>query len=99
MTQSLTQEQIVQLRECFLLAQDPKQQKNASEVFAQLMDKVASSPAAAELLETLWNEVLAARRSASFWQQFSDAEKEMSDRLAESHFQLSQNYLRLVQEQ
>lgn len=99
MTQSLTQEQTAQLRECFLLAQDPKQHRNASQTFTQLMDDVGSNSAATELLEALWQEVLIARRSASFWQQFSDIEKEMSNKLAESHFQLRQNYLRLVQEQ
>ncbi|WP_421655938.1 hypothetical protein [Leptothermofonsia sp. ETS-13] len=99
MTQSLTQEQSAQLQECFLLAQDPKQQADASKMFAQLSDSLSSNPIATELLAALWNEVLAARRSAAFWQQFRDVEKEMSDKLAKSHLQLRQNYLRLMQEQ
>jgi hypothetical protein len=53
----------------------------------------------AELLNTLWQELLAARRSAAFWQEMCDVEKELSHRIAESNLQLRQNYLRLMEEQ
>lgn len=99
MTQSLTQEQSTQLQACFSLAQNPTQQPDASQMFALLRQSVGLDPAAAELMEALWNEILVARRTAAFWQQMTDIEKEMTEKLAANHFQLKQNYIRLLQEQ
>lgn len=98
MTHSLTPQQTAQLRECLVLAQDPTQHQDANQSFDVLRASI-SEPLATELLSVLWKEVLSARRSAAFWQQISDVEKEMSERLAQNHFQLQQNYLRLMQEQ
>jgi hypothetical protein len=51
------------------------------------------------MIDMLWGELLRARRSAQFWQKTCDVERELTERMAASHFQLQQNYLRLVQEQ
>lgn len=99
MPHSLTAKQRDQLRHCLELAQDPAQHDQANAQFLQLLHGIKLAPATSELLEAVWNEMLAARRSSAFWQEISDVEKEMSDRLAQNHFQLQQNYLRLMQEQ
>lgn len=65
--------------------------------FETLCDRTDAQTA--ELLKTLWQELLAARRSAAFWQEMCDVEKELSHRIAESNLQLRQNYLRLMEEQ
>ncbi|MGA1475088.1 MAG: hypothetical protein ACO4AI_07970 [Prochlorothrix sp.] len=54
---------------------------------------------AAEALALLWQELIRARRSAILWQQSCDLERGLTDRIAESHVQLQQNYMRLIQEQ
>ena len=53
----------------------------------------------APVIQLLWHECLAARRSALFWQELSEAEKTLADNMAEKTIQIKQNYLRLVQEQ
>lgn len=99
MTQSLSQNQLDQLQHCFALAADPTQQAAAKTAFAQLRQGITDPVAAEELLEALWTEVLAARRSGAFWQQISDAEKGLSDRVTADHINLQQNHMRLIQEQ
>lgn len=99
MNYSLTQNQIARLQECFTLAQDPLQQEQATAQFHQFLAELAPEASATDLTEHLWKEIIAARRSAAFWHQISDVEKTMSDRLAQQHFQLKQNHLRLMQEQ
>lgn len=99
MTHSLPQNQTVQLQECLDLAQDVTTHAEANQTFLNLLGTLEATPHAAEIAQTLWNELLSAHRSARFWQQMSDVEKQMSDRLAETHVQLQQNYLRLIQEQ
>jgi len=100
MKQSLSQNQVAQLQECVSLAQELAHHAKANQSFAELRDRVAAdNPVSAELLELLWNEVLAARRSATFWREMSDVEKQLSERIAQSHLQLRQNYERLMQEQ
>ena len=99
MTQSLTQNQLDQLQECFALAGDPTQRDAATAAFTQLRTAVTQDQAATELLEALWTEVVSARRSEAFWQQLSEVEKGLSDRVAADHINLQQNHLRLVQEQ
>lgn len=90
---------IADLQACLSLSKDPTAHTEANDRFRDLLDHLAENEATAEALGVLWRELLAARRSAAFWQQLSDVEKELSDRLAETHVQLQQNYLRLVQEQ
>ncbi len=99
MTQPLTEHQITQLKECLSLAQSPAQHTAARELLAQLLGGLEAAPATTEVIDTLWNELLRARRSNAFWEQISDAEKEMGDRLAQDNIRLQQNYLRLMQEQ
>ncbi len=99
MTHSLTQHQIEQLQECLSIARDPAQHDTARQQFTQFLSGVESSPVAIEIIDALWHELLAARRSNAFWEQISDAEKEMGDRLTQDNIRLQQNYLRLVQEQ
>jgi len=99
MTYSSTQNPVEALGNALNLAQEIKQQAEATEQFTSILGQVSQTPETAELLTLLWNEVLSARRSAAFWQQMSDIEKNMTDKLAANHFQLQQNYLRLMQEQ
>jgi hypothetical protein len=99
MTHSLTPTQVAQLQDCFSLAQNPTQQEAARQTMAQLLQDLALNPTAAAVVDALWNELLTARRSTAFWEQISDAEKEMGDRLTQDNIRLQQNYLRLMQEQ
>jgi len=89
-----------QLQTCLSLAEDLEQRAAAEVAFEQLRDRASVDQAdAAELINLLWKELLAARHSASFWRKVADVEKEISERLAASHAQLQQNHIRLVQEQ
>ncbi|MBD2311839.1 hypothetical protein H6G20_09230 [Desertifilum sp. FACHB-1129] len=100
MTQSVSRSYVTQLQECIALAREVSKQPQANQAFAALRDKVAQeNPDHARLLELLWGEFIAASRSSQFWRQISDVEKELSERMAENHVQLRQNYLRLMQEQ
>ncbi|XGW00025.1 MAG: hypothetical protein ACAF41_13955 [Leptolyngbya sp. BL-A-14] len=99
MTHSLNQNQIAQLQECLALSRNPTQQAEARQTMTKLLQELEPNPAAAELIDALWNELLTARRSTAFWEQISDAEKEIGDRLAQDNIRLQQNYLRLMQEQ
>ena len=90
---------IVQLKKCLLLAQDVGSHAEATRAFEQLSGIIdAENPMAAQLLEMLWEEAILARRSALFWQQMSDVEKDMANRMMENMTQMRQNYLRLMQE-
>ncbi|MGQ9871881.1 hypothetical protein [Leptodesmis sp.] len=99
MNHSLSQHQINLLQDCLALALNPKTQAEADRQFLDLQDSLNPDAMTAEVLQKLWAEVLAARRSAAFWEHLSDAEKAMSDGLADDHLRLQQNYLRLIQEQ
>ena len=81
------------------MAQNPKQHEAARQTMAQFLNDLALNDTAAEVIDALWNELLTARRSTAFWEQISDAEKEMGDRLTQDNIRLQQNYLRLMQEQ
>ncbi|MBD1909691.1 MULTISPECIES: hypothetical protein [unclassified Leptolyngbya] len=88
------------LAECFELARDPKAHLDAERVFAEFKhDLTSAPPEAMQVVERLWKELLLARRSAAFWEEMSNVERSMTERLAADHIQLQQNYLRLVQEQ
>ena len=100
MTQSVSRNYVTQLQECIALARDVNQQPQANQAFASLHATVAAeNPDHARLLELLWGEFVSASRSSQFWRQISDVEKELSERMAENHVQLRQNYMRLIQEQ
>ncbi len=100
MTQSSSQNPVTQLKKCLSLAQEVATHAEANQAFEQLRASVdAETPLAAELLDLLWQEVIAARRSALFWHQMCDVEKELSDRMIDNMAQLRRNYLRLMQEQ
>ncbi len=89
-----------QLQECLELARHLATQEQARELFQAWREEfAANNPQAAELLTLLWEEVLSANRSALFWQELTDVEKKLSDRMTQQNIQLQQNYLRLVQEQ
>ncbi|WOB44264.1 hypothetical protein HNI00_14780 [Thermoleptolyngbya oregonensis NK1-22] len=88
------------LAECITLLQDLQTHAAANDAFDQLKAQIAeSNPAMANLLEMLWREAVAGRRSAAFWQQICDVERDLTENLSANHFQLQQNYLRLMQEQ
>ncbi|MFQ3615696.1 MAG: hypothetical protein SNJ57_19570 [Cyanobacteriota bacterium] len=88
------------LAECIALLQDLQTHAAANHAFDQLQAQIAEThPAMAELLKMLWQEAVAGRRSAAFWQQLCDVERNLTENLSENHFQLQQNYLRLMQEQ
>ena len=99
MTQSSSSNPVAQLKKCLSLAQNIETHDEANQTFEQLhQSMVLENAQAAELMEMLWQEVIAARRSAQFWQQISDVEKAMADQMLESLTQSRQNYLRLMQE-
>ncbi|BAU40837.1 hypothetical protein [Leptolyngbya sp. O-77] len=88
------------LAECIALLQDLQTHAAANDAFDQLKVQIAQvNPAMANLLEMLWREAVAGRRSAAFWQQICDVERDLTENLSANHFQLQQNYLRLMQEQ
>ena len=97
---TITEPSAIPLKACIELSQDVAKHDHATEQFQQLRETITKDPAKAqEVLDLLWFELLRARRSAMFWQKTSDVERELTERMASSHFQLQQNYLRLVQEQ
>lgn len=74
--------------------------QSASDQFEAIVTQVsAESPTAAKLLRQLWQEYTSAQRSAFFWENMSDAEKDLSDKMTQNNVQLQRNYMRLVQEQ
>jgi len=88
------------LTECIELAKDPKAHSEAERTFEEIKDDLMDAPPEAlQLVDRLWKELLLARRSAAFWEEISNVERSMTERLAADHLQLQQNYLRLVQEQ
>lgn len=87
------------LRKCINLAQEVATHPQANQEFAQLLDSIAATnPQTAELMDLLWQEIIAARRSAEFWHEMSNVEKDLTNRMMENMTQLRQNYLRLMQE-
>jgi hypothetical protein len=99
MTQALSAEQATQLQQCLSLVQNVKTHDEARQTFAKLRESLAGDAATLEVIDGLWNELISARRSAMFWQEISNVEKDMAERLAQNNVQLQQNYLRLMQEQ
>lgn len=99
MSYSLTEKQSQLLNECLSMAQDLNSHSDADRRFLDLEETLPNDPATMVVVQALWREVLAARRSATYWEQISDVERSMTESLASNHFQLQQNYLRLMQEQ
>jgi uncharacterized membrane-anchored protein YjiN (DUF445 family) len=99
MSHSLNEKQSQLLQECLSMAQELKCHADADRRFLDLEETLSDDAATVAVLEALWKEVLAARRSATYWQQISDVERSLTDNLASNHVQLQQNYLRLLQEQ
>lgn len=95
----MSEKQLELLQECLSMAHDLETHAAADRRFLDLLDTLSADPATEKVVEGLWREVLAARRSALYWQQISDVERLMTEKLADNHFQLQQNYLRLMQEQ
>lgn len=100
MTQSVVSQTLVaQLQQCLALTHNIANHTEATDDFKALRDRIAAThPQTAELLDAMWNEVLASRRSATFWQEICNVEKELSERIAANNVQLRQNYQRLIQE-
>lgn len=80
------------------MAKDPTRHADAKRKFLDLEETFTGEGVPVELIETLWKEVLAARRAEAFWHQISDVERTMTERITDDHVQLQQNYLRLMQE-
>jgi len=99
MSYSLNEKQAELLEDCLSMAQDLGSHADADRRFLDLEETLSDDAATVAVLNALWKEVLAARRSATYWQQISDVERSMTEKLANTHFQLQQNYLRLMQEQ
>ncbi|MEL6776745.1 MAG: hypothetical protein AAFO06_05765 [Cyanobacteria bacterium J06597_16] len=90
----------VTLSGAIALIKDGRNYEQATVQFEALLTQVSKeSPAVAPLLKTLWKEYVSGQRSASFYESLSDAEKDLSDKMAKSNIQLKQNYMRLIQEQ
>jgi len=93
------------LQACIELTHDLDRHEEAHAQFQTLREWVESPEGApdpgeaAAALELLWQELIRARRSPILWQQSCDLERGLTDRIAESHVQLQQNYMRLIQEQ
>jgi len=82
------------------LAQELTHHDQANQSFEMLRSQLAlDNPEAALLLSQVWKELISARRSAAFWQQICDVERDLTEKMTASHVQLQQNYLRLMQEQ
>ena len=100
MNQTIPQPSAQTLQMAIRLAQDTKTQPQAHAAFDEVYKAVRTdNPQVAMLLQTLWREYVTTQRSAEFWQELCQVEKHLSERIAESHIQLKQNYLRLMQEQ
>lgn len=89
-----------QLQTCLSLAKHTATHQEAEERFLKLRDRlVEEGSELATVMDVMWKEILSSRRSAFFWEEMCNVEQKLTERMAESHVQLRQNYLRLVQEQ
>ncbi|NMF83201.1 hypothetical protein [Nodosilinea sp. P-1105] len=99
-TDSSATDLAAQLQAALDLARQVETHSQAQAAFQTLLaDVQAQNPELASLFEQLWQAHIRSQRSSRFWEQVSEVEKGLSDRLTESHIQLKQNYLRLMQEQ
>ncbi|MEB3231251.1 MAG: hypothetical protein VKJ64_09595 [Leptolyngbyaceae bacterium] len=89
-----------ELQECLNLIKDAATRELAVQKYTLLRDRILTQyPAMVDLLDMTWDALLTSRRTAHVWERLCNTEKQLTDRMAESHVQLQQNYLRLVQEQ
>jgi hypothetical protein len=97
---SLSPDLSTRLQDAINLAQQVEQHPEANQAFQEVLGDLSSqNPVAADLMAQLWKEYISSQRSSRFWEHLSEVEKNLSDRMSESHIQLKQNYLRLMQEQ
>lgn len=90
---------VEQLKICLDLAKTVETHPEANQCFDELLTAIKTeSPEIAELFNLIWQDLIAARRAASFWEQMSDVEKEMASNMMETMTQMRQNQLRLIQE-
>lgn len=100
MNKPLSQSPVKALESAINLAQDTDSNEQAHATFNEVLETVrANDPQTAAMLQMLWREYVTTQRSATFWQELCQVEKHLSERITESHVQLRQNYLRLMQEQ
>jgi hypothetical protein len=89
-----------EMQACLTLAEDTRTHEEADARYNQLRDRlIADESDSVAMLDLMWKSVLSGRRSSFFWQKMCDAEQKLTERMAESHVQLRQNHLRLLQEQ
>lgn len=100
MTKTLFESPTKALESAIALAQNVETQAEAHTAFNDLYEEIrTTNPQMATMLQLLWREYVTTQRSAAFWQELCQVEKHLSERITESHIQLRQNYLRLMQEQ
>lgn len=100
MNQPLSQSPVEALESAIRLAQDSDSNENAHAAFNEVLETLqVKDPQATAMLQMLWREYVTTQRSVTFWQELCQVEKHLSERITESHVQLRQNYLRLMQEQ
>jgi len=100
MNKPLSQSPVKALETAIDLAKDGASHEKAHATFNEVLETVREGdPQAAAMLQMLWREYVTTQRSANFWQELCQVEKHLSERITESHAQLRQNYLRLMQEQ
>jgi len=89
-----------QVQDCLQLARDVDTHELAAERYQALRDRlIVEQPDTVGFLDAMWNDLLKSRRVAAMWERMCQTEQQVADQMAERHVQLSQNYLRLVQEQ
>jgi len=100
MNKPLPESPVKTLETAINLAQDGASHEQAHATFNEIFEKVRETdPQTAAMLQLLWREYVTTQRSVNFWQELCQVEKHLSERITESHIQLRQNYLRLMQEQ
>jgi hypothetical protein len=100
MNTTISDASVAALESAIELAKQVDTQHEAHIAFSELHESLrVDNPQAAALVQILWREYVTTQRSAAFWQELCQVEKHLSERITESHIQLRQNYLRLMQEQ
>ncbi|MEO1519429.1 MAG: hypothetical protein AAFU78_01460 [Cyanobacteria bacterium J06633_2] len=100
MNTSIAEALLDDMQNCLSLAEDVKKHEAAKARYSELRDRLSERDAdLVAVMDVMWKAVLSGRRSAFFWEGMCDAEQQLTERIAESHAQLRQNHLRLIQEQ
>ncbi len=100
MNKPLSQSPVKALESAISLAQDSDSNEKAHAAFNEVLETLQTNdPQVAAMLQLLWREYVTTQRSVTFWQELCQVEKHLSERITESHVQLRQDYLRLMQEQ